>query len=437
MSCMKQFIIISISLFVFSSLITIAQSVNEMHVVGKAEYLSDEIVDSSLKNDKGNVCAGLVIETNLNGLSFNSSEGIIKISTYPGKILLFLSPEERVVKVYKTNFLPLIIDLSNYGIMLKSGEVFKLSITDLADSNLISVNFIISPNDATLYIDDEEREGNQVHSLSYGEHHLVISKNGFEVKFDTINVSYRSKDFVYELDKFFSNGNLDSENKEPHGFNTPKMIFVKGGNLVILKSEESSENVIVNDFHIGQFEVTFEEYDLFCESTGRDKPSSSGWGRVKRPVININWDAAAAYCKWLSDNSGKKYRLPTEVEWEYAAKGGQLSQEYEYSGGDKIGDVCWYWLNNGKETKEVGTKLPNQLGIFDMTGNVWEWCSDWYTEIFNQSGKHQTSMPKEFRVIRGGSWYSYNDDCRVENRNKVEPDHSDDDLGFRVVAEVK
>lgn len=434
---MKQFIIISISLFVFNSFLTIAQSVNEMNVVGQAEYLPNELVDSSLINAKGNVCAGLVIETDLNGLSFNSSEGITKINAYPGKILLFLSPEEKVVKVYKTNFLPLIIDLSSYGIRLKSGEVFKLSITDLANSDLIPVSLIISPNDYTLYIDDEKMDGNQTHNLSYGEHYLVISKNGFEVIFDTINVSYSSKDFVYELDKFIGSGNLDSGDIEPHGFKTPMMVFVKGGNLEIFKDEESTDMVIVNDFYIGQFEVTFEQYDLFCESTGRDKPGSSGWDRMRHPVININWDDASAYCKWLSDNSEKKYRLPTEIEWEYASKGGTYSKGYEFSGSDEIGDVCWYWLNNGKQTKEVGTKHPNELGIFDMSGNVWEWCSDWYSEIINQSDNPETSMLGEFRVTRGGSWYSFNDYCRVDSRDKAEPDHSDDDLGFRVVAEVK
>lgn len=433
---MKQFIIISISLLVFNSLFTLAQTIPEMQVVSKAEYLPNELVNNRIKDAKGNTCSKLVIETDLEGLSFNSPKKIVKINTSPGEIKLFLSPEEKTVEVYKTNYMPLIIDLNNHGVKLESGKAFKLSITKLTDINLVSVSIVTSPKDAVLYVDDKEMDGNQIHPLLYGEHKIVIQKDGYEVIYDTIDVTYKNTEFIYELKKSFVEEKQYSKIEEKKKVISPKMIFVKGGNFKIKNDDLSFNTVVINDFYIGQFEVTFKEYDFFCESTGRDEPSSSSWGRGKRPVINVTWNDASEYCRWLSDHLGKKCRLPSEVEWEYAAKGGQLSHNYEFSGSDDIGDVCWYWINNGKKTKEVGTREPNELDIFDMSGNVWEWCNDWYTEIFDPNKTQISADSQEFRVLRGGSWYDYNNACTVKNRNKAEPDHSDNDIGFRVIIEV-
>jgi formylglycine-generating enzyme required for sulfatase activity len=136
-----------------------------------------------------------------------------------------------------------------------------------------------------------------------------------------------------------------------------------------------SDNVkdTLNPYSIGKYPVTFEEYDYFCEATGREKPSDEGWGRGRRPVINVTAYDAEAYCEWLSKVTGKFYRLPTENEWEYACRGGS---DGEYCFGDDVSqlvDYAWYSDNSEGKTHPVGEKKPNNYGLYDMHGNVWEW----------------------------------------------------------------
>jgi formylglycine-generating enzyme required for sulfatase activity len=131
-------------------------------------------------------------------------------------------------------------------------------------------------------------------------------------------------------------------------------------------------------------------------------------------VINVNVSDAVAYCQWVSKETGTTVRLPEENEWEYAARGGKKSKRYEYSGSNTVGDVAWYGDNSGRKTHEVATKRPNELGLYDMSGNVWEWC-----------GTHG--------VLRGGSW---GDDallCRVSGRGGSNPDYRSLNYGFRLL----
>ncbi len=141
----------------------------------------------------------------------------------------------------------------------------------------------------------------------------------------------------------------------------------------------------------------------------------------------MNWDANG-------------YRLPTEAEWEYAARGGNQSQGYTYSGGNNLDDVAWYGYNSGSVTHEVGTKQPNELGIYDMSGNVWEWCNDWYdgnyysnSPIYNPKGPSSGSR----RVRRGGGWSREPNCCRVADRDYDFPTSSYGDLGFRIARSAK
>lgn len=235
-----------------------------------------------------------------------------------------------------------------------------------------------------------------------------------------------------------------------------EMVEVIGGKFEMGCDEQRREceeddlpvhNVYLNDFYIGKYEITFEQYDLFCEKTGREKPKDNNWGRNNRPVINVNWLDATAFCEWLSKVSGKNYRLPTEAEWEYAAKGGIESKDFLYAGSNDIDEVAWFSADNIQQTnhiedysrtQEVGSKQPNELSIFDMSGNVWEWCADGYDKEFY---KHSpVSSPKGTgltAVARGGSWYNPASYSIITNRDYDSREVKDNDLGFRVVCSAK
>ncbi|NLI08371.1 MAG: formylglycine-generating enzyme family protein [Thermotogaceae bacterium] len=219
------------------------------------------------------------------------------------------------------------------------------------------------------------------------------------------------------------------------------------------------------NFYIGKYETAFDEYDIFCEDTLRSKPDDQGWERGQRPAINISWWDAIAYCNWLSEREGLPvayrlkgdlaegqllnangnvttditkvvgYRLPTEAEWEYAARGGKKSRGYKYSGSDNEDNVAWYNSNSGSRTQEVGKKAPNELGIYDMSGNVWEWCSDWYDRGYyskSPTANPYNSTTGSNRVIRGGSCYDGASNTRVAARSSSTPTNTRYALGFRI-----
>jgi formylglycine-generating enzyme len=176
-------------------------------------------------------------------------------------------------------------------------------------------------------------------------------------------------------------------------------------------------------FYISSTPVTFAMFDKYCNATGKKKPWDEGWGRATRPVINVSWHDAQDYCKWASQKSGKTIRVPTDDEWAFAASGGAKSRGYEFSGSNTLDDVGWYNRNSGDKTHGVAQGKPNELGIYDMSGNVWEWCEDKY------DAEH------EWRVLRGGSFYDNAVNCRIAGRYTGDyPDIRRGGYGFRCVC---
>lgn len=245
-------------------------------------------------------------------------------------------------------------------------------------------------------------------------------------------------------------------------FSEPKMIAVKGGSFMmgsnaVSNDENPAHKVTLDDFYIGKYEVTHAEFLRFMHATGyvieaylndttrmkkgypkRNyvepfmdvKPSDS-----LRPVGNINWFDAMAYIAWLNEKTGKNYRLPTEAEWEYAAKGGKKSKSFNFVGGNNLEDVAWIDANAERRGHTIGQKLANELGIYDMAGNVREWCSDWYGEYYYASSPTLNPQGPDVgrqRVLRGGSWVSSKDRMRITFRNYDFPYDAHNDYGFRL-----
>jgi formylglycine-generating enzyme required for sulfatase activity len=214
-----------------------------------------------------------------------------------------------------------------------------------------------------------------------------------------------------------------------------EMIFVQGGSFMMGSNDYDDEKpvhqVTLSDFHIGKYPVTQAQW----KAVMGNNPSYFKGDNL--PVENVSWNDCQEFIRELNRKTGKQYRLPTEAEWEYAARGGTKSEGYTYSGSNNVDWVAEYEGNNNKTTKPVGGKKPNELGIYDMSGNVWEWCSDWYgSDYYKSSSSNNPQGPSSgsYRVSRGGSWLSYASHCRVAYRYSSSPDYGDSDLGFRLVA---
>lgn len=222
-----------------------------------------------------------------------------------------------------------------------------------------------------------------------------------------------------------------------------RMIYVEGGVFTMGGTDEQGEDVKayeepahpvkLNSYYIGMTEVTQELWETVM-----------GWNYAwntesnQLPMEDVSWEDCNEFAEVLSERTGKKFRLPTEAEWEYAARGGIKSGNHKYSGSDNIDDVAWYVSNSDDMTHKVGTKNANELGIYDMNGNVWEWCQDWYGEYSTSSYDNPTG-PKtgDFRIYRGGSYKEKAEYNRTSNRSFNRPDFRYGNIGLRVVMEVE
>lgn len=215
------------------------------------------------------------------------------------------------------------------------------------------------------------------------------------------------------------------------------MVRVEGGTFMmgatpeqgnnVLDEEKPAHQVTLSSFLIGKYEVTQEEW----QAVMGDNPSY--FKGAKCPVESVSWNDCQKFIRKLNAMTGKRFRLPTEAEWEYAARGGNKSIGYKYSGSDNLDRVAWYDGNSGSASHNVGQKSPNELGLYDMSGNVWEWCQDWKDSYSSISQTNPTGPSSgSVRVNRGGSWNFFAFDCRVSYRYCNAPGYRDSYLGLRL-----
>jgi len=300
---------------------------------------------------------------------------------------------------------------------------------------------------------------------------LQFRKPGYETQRRPLE--YREEDGVLWVDNVFM--------REAGGeVLAPEMVLVAGGAFTMgcvpgrdvdakkgcPEDELPAHELRLDDFYIGKYEVTNKEYAAFLNAYGSAEVQSGRyagqimieehkWGLQRtgseegpqwapaegyenHPVIMVSWYGAYEYARWLGNQTNQEYRLPTEAQWEYAARGGQsgLKDRFRYAGGNDPNSVAWYSSNSGdRSTYRVGTLQPNQLDLYDMSGNVWEWCRDWYdSDYYGQSPEVNPTGPDagSVRVPRGGSWHNGPSFLRCADRNNASPGGRKYDLGFRL-----
>ena len=219
----------------------------------------------------------------------------------------------------------------------------------------------------------------------------------------------------------------------PDGSLAVEMVRLSRGTFLrVGEARELVSEVEISEFNMGRYAVTFEQYDRFAKATGRKLPGACGWGRGSRPIMKVSWFDATAYAQWLSGITGEYFRLPTEAEWEHACRAGTKT---DYSFGENITREQVNFDNTNNKTMPVGTYQPNPFGLYEMHGNVWEWCSDWYDKY--PTGKLKNPKGPDhgkYRVLRGGSWFVNAGLTRSTSRTCDEPGERDHSRGFRLAG---
>ena len=318
----------------------------------------------------------------------------------------------------------------------------------------LSVNY--KPFGCDVYLDGKKigQSPRVFNGIVVGNHRIEIKKDGYTSDNKTITVSEgqtASVSGTLASASSYANSSSsysDSSSSSLSGGSTISipvkngisidMIRVDAGTFMMGATSEMKDPyydekpvhqvTLTNDYYIGKYEVT----QALWQAVMGSNPSSFKGDNL--PVERVSWNDCQDFISKLNRLTGKRFRLPTEAEWEYAARGGRKSKGYQYSGSNNLSDVAWYYDNSGSSTHAVGTKQANELGIHDMTGNVWEWCQDWYSSYPSSSQTNPTGPASgSIRVSRGGSWYDNARICRSSYRNYSTPDYRGFNLGLRLV----
>ena len=378
--------------------------------------------------------------------------GFLTVNTHPGATVYF--NEQIVTNPKNVKLAPQLVKIKvtmpkaetlEQQVVLKRNDKLALDMFPVVKTGTLQV--AVTPFDAKIELTGDAGEkftsdGMKIfEDIPVGNYNMKVTATGYIAATETLAVkqSETLKKTINLVKQNSSNVSSGAATTTDYGI---EMVFVKGGTFTMgsndgMSNEKPTHQVTVSDFYIGKYEVTQKQWRAVM---GSDPPELNFKDCDDCPVERVSWDDVQEFFKKLNQKTGKNYRLPTEAEWEYAARGastGSVStgstSALLYAGSNNLDEVAWYTSNSASKTHPVGRKKPNELGIYDMSGNVWEWCSDRYGSYSNGSQTNpQGSSSGSHRVNRGGSWFDGPQSCRVADRDSHSPDHRGNDLGFRL-----
>ena len=392
---------------------------------------------------------------------------------------VYMPQGSRQLKLFTQSYLPVMVIFADYGVeKLVSNRTYVLVMTKPMNSvgqqkQTLTIRY--SPSSATVLVDNKMVRGNNgvaKTTLPVGQHSFVVACDGYESEEGMVKLKASapsnlqimlSKEAVAEVSNvndavqsipstspsqsttiisdnssstFVTSGASEISIPVKNGISI-EMVKVEAGIFMMgatseMKNPYSDEKpvhqvILSNDYYMGKYEVT----QALWQTVMGSNPSYFKGDNL--PIEQVSWNDCQEFISKLNGITGRKFRLPTEAEWEYAARGGKQSNGYQYSGSSNISDVAWYEDNSGSTTHPVGTKQANELGIFDMSGNVYEWCQDWYGSYVGSPQTNPTGANSgSYRVFRGGSWRYELDFCRLSCRYSHTPSTRGSSLGFRL-----
>ena len=381
---------------------------------------------------------------------------------------VFMTQESQQMKVITKDNLPLMVSFRDYGIeKLQGNRTYVLTLAKpsgaLESQQNQTLTIRYSPVSASVLIDNKIVKGfNGIAktSLPIGQHSFVVACEGYESEEGMVKLKASapsnlqitlSKEIAQPISFTTDSSTSSTSSNTVDGSTSGSVITIpvkNGISIEMVKVEGGSFNMgatpemedpfdwekpvhrvtLTKNYYIGKYEVTQALWQAVMGS------NPSGFKGDNLPVENVSWNDCQDFISKLNAMTGKRFRLPTEAEWEYAARGAKKSRGYQYSGSNTLGNVAWYDGNSGFKTHAVGTKQPNELGIYDMTGNVWEWCQDWYDSYSSSPQTNPTgAVSGSSRVYRGGCWYNSARICRSSVRYGNTPGGRDYFIGLRLV----
>ena len=445
----------------------------ELYVKSFVAAQADLSAQTQPRKDLNNKnCALVKVGIGLQGVLFEGNV-VGKVVNKTGEYWVYMPQGSRMLKVKHPSYSPIMVTFVNYGIeKLESNRTYQLTMTASSSSQTAqqqTLTIKYSPSSAMVLVDSKLVKGTNgvvKTSLSVGQHSYMVICDGYESEEGTVKLKASSpsnlqislsKDntnsttaTVTETTSSIPNSVIPNPVSSTNTATKPNSLAIhlkKGIVIELMKVEAGSftmgaasakekpddnekpahEVSLSRNYYIGKYEVTQEVWKAVMGS------NPSKFKGTNLPVEMVSWKDCLKFIAKLNRMTGLQFRLPTEAEWEYAARGGNKSKGYQYSGSDNLEEVAWYDENSGKRTHQVGTKKANELGIYDMSGNVMEWCQDWFGFYVGSLGKDPSGpYTGTFRINRGGCWYSYPWYCRSSSRNKQSPDDSYFNLGLRL-----